>query len=32
LLLAVRSLIDWYLERTEQRRAAPTEAHDIPIL
>jgi hypothetical protein len=32
LLLAVRALIDWYLERAEQRRAAPTEVQDIPIL
>lgn len=32
LLLAVRALIDWYLERIEQRRAAPAEVQDIPIL
>jgi hypothetical protein len=32
LLLAVRALIDWYLERTERHRAAPTEVEDIPIL
>ena len=32
LLLAIRALIDWYLERVEQRRAAPTEVQDIPIL
>jgi hypothetical protein len=32
LLLAVRALIDWYLERVEQRRSSPTEVQDIPIL
>src|ERR1700680_1177451 len=32
LLLAIRALIDWYLERVEQRRAAPAEVQDIPIL
>jgi hypothetical protein len=32
LLLAVRALIDWYLERTEERRAAQPEVQDIPIL
>ncbi len=32
LLLAVRALIDWYLERSERRRSAPAEVHDIPIL
>ncbi len=32
LLLALRALIDWYLERVERRRAAPTEVQDIPIL
>jgi hypothetical protein len=32
LLLAIRALIDWYLERLEHRRAAPTtEVEDIPI-
>lgn len=31
-LLAVRALIDWYLERSERRRSAPAEVHDIPIL
>ena len=31
-LLAVRALIDWYLERTERRRAEPTQVQDIPIL
>ena len=31
-LLALRALIDWYLERIEQRRAAPPEVQDIPIL
>jgi hypothetical protein len=32
LLLALRALIDWYLERTEQRRAGPSDVEDIPIL
>jgi len=31
-LLALRALIDWYLERTEHRRAQPSEVQDIPIL
>jgi hypothetical protein len=31
LLLAVRALIDWYLERSEQRRSAPAQVQDIPI-
>jgi hypothetical protein len=31
-LLALRALIDWYLERTEHRRAPPSEVQDIPIL
>jgi hypothetical protein len=31
-LLALRALIDWYLERTERRRAQPSEVQDIPIL
>ena len=31
-LLALRALIDWYLERNERRRAEPTEVRDIPIL
>jgi hypothetical protein len=31
-LLAVRALIDWYLERVQQRQAAPVEVRDIPIL
>jgi hypothetical protein len=31
LLLALRALIDWYLERSERRRAAPSEVQDIPI-
>ena len=30
-LLAVRALIDWYLERTQRRRSAPAEVQDIPI-
>jgi hypothetical protein len=32
LLLAVRALIDWYLERIEQRRATPVQVQDIPII
>ncbi|MBV9311266.1 MAG: hypothetical protein JOZ73_10555 [Solirubrobacterales bacterium] len=32
LLLAVRALIDWYLERSERKRSEPTEVQDIPIL
>jgi hypothetical protein len=31
-LLAARALIDWYLERSERRRSAPSEIQDIPIL
>jgi len=31
LLLALRALIDWYLERVERRRQEPTEVQDIPI-
>ena len=31
LLLAVRALIDWYLERVEARRSTPVEVEDIPI-
>jgi hypothetical protein len=30
-LLALRALLDWYLERLERRRAEPTEVEDIPI-
>ena len=32
LLLAIRALIDWYLERNEQRRTGGGEVQDIPIL
>ena len=32
LLLAVRALIDWYLERAELAPAARSEVQDIPIL
>lgn len=32
LLLALRALIDWYLERMERQRAEPPEVKDIPIL
>jgi hypothetical protein len=31
-LMAVRALIDWYLERSERRRAEPRQVQDIPIL
>ncbi len=31
-LLALRALIDWYLERSDRRRAQPPEVQDIPIL
>jgi hypothetical protein len=31
LLLALRALIDFYLERLERRRTTPTEVEDIPI-
>ncbi len=30
-LLALRALIDWYLERSEHRRREPAEVQDIPI-
>lgn len=32
LLLAVRALIDWYLERLEHRRSEPVQVQDIPVL
>jgi hypothetical protein len=31
LLLAIRALIDWYLERNDARRPAGAEVQDIPI-
>jgi hypothetical protein len=31
-LLAVRAMIDWYIERLEHRRAEPIEVQDIPIV
>lgn len=31
-LLAIRALIDWYLERSEQRSEEPAEPRDIPIV
>ena len=31
LLLALRSLIEWYLERLERRRREPPDVQDIPI-
>jgi hypothetical protein len=30
-LMALRALIDWYLERTDRRRSRPAEVQDIPI-
>jgi hypothetical protein len=30
-LLALRALIDWYIERMERRRAEPPPVEDIPI-
>ena len=32
LLLAVKALVDWYLERIEQRRATPVQVQDIPVM
>jgi hypothetical protein len=32
LLLALRALIDWYLERSERRREQGVDVQDIPIL
>jgi hypothetical protein len=32
LLLALRALIDWYLERLERRREQSVEVQDIPIM
>lgn len=32
LLLAIRAVIDWYLDRLERRRREPAEVTDIPIL
>jgi hypothetical protein len=32
LLLAVRALIDWYLERSDRKRSGPSDVEDIPIL
>jgi hypothetical protein len=32
LLLALRALIDWYLEHSERRREQAVEVQDIPIL
>jgi hypothetical protein len=31
LLMALRALIDWYLERMDRPPAAPVEVEDIPI-
>jgi hypothetical protein len=31
-LLALRALIDWYLERNDRARSGPAEVQDIPIL
>jgi hypothetical protein len=32
LLLALRALIDWYLERSDRKRSQPADVQDIPIL
>jgi hypothetical protein len=32
LLLALRALIDWYLERSDRQRSGPSDVEDIPIL
>jgi hypothetical protein len=32
LLMALRALIDWYLERAERRQAEPAVVQDIPIV
>jgi hypothetical protein len=31
ILLLVRAIVDWYLERLDERRKAPVEVEDIPI-
>jgi hypothetical protein len=31
ILLLVRAIVDWYLERIDQRRRKPVEVEDIPI-
>jgi hypothetical protein len=31
LLLALQAVVDWYLERSQQRDAGPAEVRDIPI-
>jgi len=31
LLLALRALLDWYIDRLERRRTEPAEVTDIPI-
>jgi hypothetical protein len=32
LLLAIRALLDWYIERLDSQHATGSEAEDIPIL
>ena len=32
LLIAIRALLDWYIERLDRERPAAGEAEDIPIL
>lgn len=32
LLLAIRALLDWYIERLDRGQTPPDEAQDIPIL
>jgi hypothetical protein len=31
ILMLVRAIVDWYLERIDQRRKTPVEVEDIPI-
>jgi hypothetical protein len=31
ILLLVRAIVDWYIERLDQGRKAPVEVEDIPI-
>jgi hypothetical protein len=31
ILLLVRAIVDWYIERLDRQRKAPVEVEDIPI-
>jgi hypothetical protein len=31
ILVLVRAIVDWYVERIDQRRKTPVEVEDIPI-